>query len=285
MLVGPLSVWGIGYCSCWTTWPWYWVLQRAAVVLQTSTTRVARFVSSPLPRSPSLSVDGSRLTAIPPTSHPVQSVTFRECALMLTNVGRLHRSHPLTRSCLPSSLPKPRELLVKKRKLESLRETAPCAGAADLNKGRTDIYPKTTRRRRTCVAPPPRRVVFPRAEPSHRSHGLLDGINQVRRMDSKLLGCSPRRAGSGPSPMGICSRNDGVTMVERRTIRGDARGPVCGSLEAQRVVQPGGLVDAASKASITPLWSRSQARYGEVFAKWAKGAGVSVITTHPSSVR
>ena len=85
--------------------------------------------------------------------------------------------------------------------------------------------------------------------------------------------------------MGICSRNDGVTMVERRTIRGDARGPVCGSLEAQRVVQPGGLVDAASKASITPLWSRSQARCGEVFAKWAKGAGVSVITTHPSSVR
>ena len=37
----------------------------------------------------------------------------------------------------------------------------PYAGAADLNKGRTDIYPKMTRRRRSCAAPPPRRVVFP----------------------------------------------------------------------------------------------------------------------------
>ena len=124
MLVGLLNVWGNGYCSCWTTWPWYWVLQRAAAVLQTLTTLVAIFVSFLLPRSPSLSADGSRLKVIPPTSHLVQSVTVQECTLMLTNVGRLHRSQPLTRNCLPSSPPKPHELPVKKRKLENNRQVA-----------------------------------------------------------------------------------------------------------------------------------------------------------------
>ena len=49
-----------------------------------------------------------------------------------------------------------------------------------------------------------------------RSGRLLDGSNQVRRMDSKLLRCSPRRAGSGPCPMGSNSRNGGgVAMVEK----------------------------------------------------------------------
>ena len=72
MLVGPLSVCGNGHRSCWTTRPWYWVLQRAAVVLQTSNTLLARSVSSLLPRSPTLSADGSRLKVIPPTSHLVQ---------------------------------------------------------------------------------------------------------------------------------------------------------------------------------------------------------------------
>ena len=43
---------------------------------------------------------------------------------MLTNVGRLHRRQPLTRSCLPSSQPKLRELQVKKGKLDSLRGSA-----------------------------------------------------------------------------------------------------------------------------------------------------------------
>ena len=60
------------------------------------------------------------------------------------------------------------------------------AGAADLNKGRTDTCPKTTRRRRSCTSSspnyngqaslstplPPRRVVLPRADPS-RDHGSM----------------------------------------------------------------------------------------------------------------
>ena len=119
MLVGLLSVWEKGYFSCWTTWPWCWVLQSAAVVLQISTTLVARSVSCLLPRSPSLSADGSRLRVIPPTSHLVQCVTVQECTLMWTTVGRLHRSQLLTRSYLPSSLPKPREFQVKKHNLET----------------------------------------------------------------------------------------------------------------------------------------------------------------------
>ena len=49
---------------------------------------------------------------------------------MLTNVGRLQRGQPLTRSCLPSSQPKLHELPVEKRKLENVREFAR-AGVAD----------------------------------------------------------------------------------------------------------------------------------------------------------
>ena len=166
MHVGPLKARGNGCCSCWTTWPWYWALQSAAVAPQISTTRVAKSVSSLLQRSPSLSADGLLQKVTWPTTHLVQSVTGQTCVAMLTNVGRLQRGQPLTRSYFPSSQPKPHELPVKKRKLE--RETGP----------------KTTRRKRTCTNSSPRgcgesglpalplwRVVLPRAEPSHRSHG------------------------------------------------------------------------------------------------------------------
>ena len=47
MRVGLLKAWGNGCCSCWTTWPWYWVLQRAAAAPQISTTLVAIGVVSP----------------------------------------------------------------------------------------------------------------------------------------------------------------------------------------------------------------------------------------------
>ena len=125
MRVGLLQAWRNGFCSCWTTWPWYWVFQRAVVAPQTSTTRVAKSVSSLLPRSPSLSAEGLRQKITRPTSHLVRSATVQTCITMLTNAGRLQRSQPLTRSYLPSSQPKPHELPVKKRKLESVRESAP----------------------------------------------------------------------------------------------------------------------------------------------------------------
>ena len=101
------------------------VLRGVAVARQTSTTLVAKYVSSLLPLSPSLSADGERRKIIRPTRHLVQSVTDRACIPMLTNVGRLQRGQPLTRSCLPSSQPKPHELPVKKCKLENGREVAP----------------------------------------------------------------------------------------------------------------------------------------------------------------
>ena len=63
------------------------------------------FVSSLLSPSPSLSADRSRMKVTRPTSHLVQSVTVQECTLMLQH---------LTRSCLPPSLPKPREFPLKK---------------------------------------------------------------------------------------------------------------------------------------------------------------------------
>ena len=132
--VGLLKAWENGCCSCWTTWPWFWVLQRVAVARQTATTLVAKFVSSLLPRSPSLSADGLRQKIVRPTSHLVQSVSDRAGIPMLTNVGRLQRGQHLTRSCLPSSQPKPHELPVKKRKLEKGREVAPALVSRTKNK-------------------------------------------------------------------------------------------------------------------------------------------------------
>ena len=69
--------------------------------------------------------DGLRQQIIRPMSHLAPNVTARACTPMLTNVGRLQRSQPLTWSCLPSSRPKPHELPVNKRKLENNRQVAP----------------------------------------------------------------------------------------------------------------------------------------------------------------
>ena len=173
MLVGLLKVWGNGYCSCWTTWPWSWVLQRASVVLQVSTTLVARSVSSLLPRSPSLSADGSRLRQIRPTSHLVQSVTVQECILMLINVGRLQRRLTPDSELFTVLSAEAARVAGEEAQSRKLARFGPCTDAADTNQKRTHTYPKTTRRRRTCTAPPPRRVVFPQAEPSRRNHGSV----------------------------------------------------------------------------------------------------------------
>ena len=117
-------------------------------------------------------------------SHIVQSVTAQPCILILFNVGRLQRGQPLTRSCLPSSLPKAHELPVKKRNLETLQESAPALVLPDKSRRRIHICPKTTRGKRSCSnsgprcsgesglsAHPLRRVVLSRGEPSHRNHG------------------------------------------------------------------------------------------------------------------
>ena len=102
MLVGPLKAWENGCCSCWTIRPWFWVLRKVVVACQTSTTLVAKFVSSLSPRSSSPTADGLRQKTIRPMSHLAPSGTARARTPMLTNVGRLQRGQPLTRSCLPS---------------------------------------------------------------------------------------------------------------------------------------------------------------------------------------
>ena len=88
MLVGPLKAWENGCCSCWTTWPWFWVLRRVAVARQTSTPLVAKFVSSLSPRSSSPFADGLRQKRIWPMSHLAPSFTARACTPMLTSVGQ-----------------------------------------------------------------------------------------------------------------------------------------------------------------------------------------------------
>ena len=47
-----------------------------------------------------------------------------------------------------------------------------CTDASYTSQGRTKTYPKTTRRR-MWAAPPPQRVVLPRAEPSRRNPGSV----------------------------------------------------------------------------------------------------------------
>ena len=88
------------------------------------------------------------------------------------------------RSCLLSSQPKPHELPVKKRKLESIREPA-AALVLPTKVGEGRKQPRNRREeKRTCtisssrcssesdlLAPPLRRVVLARAEPSHSIHG------------------------------------------------------------------------------------------------------------------
>ena len=279
MLVGLLKSWGNGYCSCWTTWPWYWVLQSATVALQISTTLVARSVSSLSPPSSSPSADGLRQKIIWPMGHLAPSVTARACAPLLTNIGRLQRGQPLTRSCLPSSQPKPHELPVKRRKLESNRQVRSCAGVADESRGRMESGRKTTRGKRTCTRAhaaaaslacqhpifgessllEQNRVTAAKVQRytvtlneflafakmsldelhsrTHvlsrvrsRSGSLLHGSNQVRRMDSKLLRSSPRRAGSfggyrrlasgmsrGPLPWVTAAPMIGVAQWWRKT--------------------------------------------------------------------
>ena len=109
----------------------------------------------------------------PADEHLVQSVTVQECILMLINVGTSATgltSDSELFTVLSAEAARVAGEEAQSRKLARVRS---CTGVADTSQGRTDTYPKTTRRRRTCTAPPLRRVVFPRAEPSRRNHGSV----------------------------------------------------------------------------------------------------------------
>ena len=141
----------------------------------------------------------------------------------------------------------------------------PCAGAADLNEGRTDTYPKTTRRRRSCTRSSPKkkgtRVVLPRAEPSRRNHG--SGLHRHGQQVSGLLRKDEGQAEGvgkvgrdgnarrGPCSMGNYSRNDVCgNGGERRGICSDDCCPIRGMLAAQRVVRPDGWSAHSSSAGV-----------------------------------
>ena len=100
--------------------------QSAALELRASTTRVTRSVSSLLPRSPSLSADGSRL-GIDPAVEPSGSKRYspRMHSVVDQYVTSTTGSTPDSERCSLFSLLKPRELPVKKCNLESLRGFAP----------------------------------------------------------------------------------------------------------------------------------------------------------------
>ena len=151
--------------------------------------------------------------------------------------------------------------------------------------------------------------------------GKLLGGSQVRRMDSKLLGPSPRSAGSegisvvgaenvsGPSSMGSCSRSDGCgDGAERQGVCSDACCPIHSSSAVVRREQLGAPLGSSGRgaglengrvrrkvfceAVILPRQS-----LGEMHSKQnVSGAdlkqdmprispSVNVITIHPYSIR
>ena len=148
MLVGLLEAWENGCCSSWTTWPWFWVLRRVVVTCQTSTTLVAKFVSSLSPRSSSPSADGLRQKIIRPMSHLAPSVTRPS----------MHSDVDQCRPSATGSAPDA-ELLallsadaarVASEETQTRGQSASrsCAGVINQNRGRMEAVSQATRRKR-----------------------------------------------------------------------------------------------------------------------------------------
>ena len=170
MLVGLLKAWENGSCSCWTTWHWFGVLQRAAVVPQVSTTLVARAVSS----LDTFTIPVCRWIASEtnPADEPSRTKRYRPRThsdvdqYEMSTTGLTPDSELFTLLSAEAARVAGEE--VQPRKPSRVRS---CTDAADTCQGRTNTYPKATRRRRAWAAPPPQRVVFP--EPSRHNPGSV----------------------------------------------------------------------------------------------------------------
>ena len=155
MLVRPLSVWRNGYCSCWTTWPWYWVLKgprqysKPQPHLSRGLCHLSCHVHHPL------SAGGSRLKVSRPTSHLVQSVTVQEPHSDVDQCGTAASESIPDSELLTVLSAEAARVAREEARSQKLSQDCSYAGAGDLNKGRTHSYPKTTRRRRSCTKSSP----------------------------------------------------------------------------------------------------------------------------------
>ena len=153
---------------------------RVGVAHQTSTTLVAKFVSSPLPRSPSLSADGLRQRIMPPTSHLVQNVGDRACIPMLTNGGRLQRGSAPDSELLAVLSAEAARAAGEETQVGNGRDVAPAlvspAKIEESSRSRREEREHVRARAHAAAASlacqhPLRRVFLPRTEQGHRSHG------------------------------------------------------------------------------------------------------------------
>ena len=175
-------------------------------------------------------------------------------------------------SFLSSEAPKPRELPVKTYNLESFRMSAPALMLQTQINGNKKIFKKTGRRKK-CAAPPPRRLVFPQADPSRRNPGSVlrshaqrvSGLLKKDEKRAEFLGNSERcrsrakserlrpsssrtvyeklsAVGAGYAsksfPKDICCSCTDGEGGERRKVSCDACCSQRNVLEAHRIVQP-----------------------------------------------
>ena len=96
------------------------------------------------------------------------------------------------------------------------------------SQGRTNTYPKSTRRRRVWAAPPPQRVVLPRAEPSRRNPGSvlrshaqrLSGLLKNDKTRAEVIGKAGRDGGKEPNTRHGKGLYDGKQGPRRESERG-----------------------------------------------------------------
>ena len=96
------------------------------------------------------------------------------------------------------------------------------------SQGRTNTYPKSTRRRRVWAAPPPQRVVLPRAKPSRRNPGSvlrshaqrLSGLLKNDETRAEVIGKAGRDGGKEPKTRHGKGLYDGKQGRRRESERG-----------------------------------------------------------------
>ena len=354
MLVCLLDVWGNGYCSCWTTWLWYWVLQGrgsspnlnhtcrevCVISLATFTIPICRWIASEDNRA----------------DEPFRSKRYRP---------RMHSDVDQCETAATGSTPDSELRTVlsaeaarvagEEAQARKLSRDRSYAGAADLNKGGRIL----TRRRREEGGHVRARAQTLSAKQACQQpfFGESFCLEQNRAAATTVLGCTVTLReflakdklkllakldemamhAVGPLPRVTTAAMTSVAMVAKEeefavmfvvqyvacsrpselcdlTV-GQVIRPLQGSgasswailltlLEEVKASNTGeldlndlsdGHLSVAlgkvlvryltNKTSMIPLWSRSQTRYAEDFSKWAEVAGVTVITTHPYSVR
>ena len=127
MHVGLLNAWESGCCSCWTTWPWFWVLRRVPHLLRNLCITTCRWIASE---------DN-------PADEPSRSKRCRPSM------------HSDVDQCGPSatgSAPDAELLAVLSAEVARVARSRFCAGVDNQDRGRMETGSQATRRKRACTS-------------------------------------------------------------------------------------------------------------------------------------